>query len=437
MTRRKKGDDESRFEKTRRVWTEITQRVMDLRAKDREFHGLQGELRAINVVLQERFAKSKDIAHPRDIGNEREEIIKSFLSESGLLPRKYGISRCSTRAVGRNGHISKEMDILIYNYRDNVVVKKYKNVLEFYPADTVYGAISIKSRANKKEIREGLENIASFKAIYPGRESELGRTGSRGFGVLMAYTSDLSGSDLYDEIKSFSDTHDVRLLPNTIVILDTGSFVFGNDTAGYLLNQKLDGTDGSRLYPRSDIMGDGLYYFYEALMALLQERKTTEFEPSKYFDLPVFIDGFSYSFDLGAASEEAKCDKHGPYLRRMKAGRIAKIVDFMNTHEQIEWLRAIDLGRGEPGTNEAAYKRQPGWIYLYNPDNFPLDRIIFSKEGFNAYDPLIIEERHVWVPLVYCIKEDLYHGCPVCEAAEVKKISRRNRKTPPGEPGGA
>ncbi len=71
----------------------------------------------------------------------------------------------------------------------------------------------------------------------------------------------------------------------------------------------------------------------------------------------------------------------------------------------------------------ASYERQPGEVAIYNPNQWPLEKILMSDAGNLIYDDLIIEDMNVWVPWAYDAKYKLFSGCPECA-----KIARRNKK---------
>jgi hypothetical protein len=72
--------------KVRQFWAEEAQRLVKLRSKDREFHGLEREFLYAQAEMFQQYEKSKDIKHLRDVGNTREAILCRFLETSGYLP---------------------------------------------------------------------------------------------------------------------------------------------------------------------------------------------------------------------------------------------------------------------------------------------------------------------------------------------------------------
>jgi hypothetical protein len=65
-----------------------TKELMAQRSKDRDFHGLQREFLYLQTEMLADFEKSKDVGHPRDVGDIRETILRKFLTDSGYLPRR-------------------------------------------------------------------------------------------------------------------------------------------------------------------------------------------------------------------------------------------------------------------------------------------------------------------------------------------------------------
>jgi hypothetical protein len=78
-----------REERTRLFLDSETKRAIALRSKDREFHGLEREFRYHQEKMVADYDRSKDIKHPRDVGDAREEILRKFLTDSSLIPRRY------------------------------------------------------------------------------------------------------------------------------------------------------------------------------------------------------------------------------------------------------------------------------------------------------------------------------------------------------------
>jgi hypothetical protein len=275
-------NDKEREERIKQLWTSQAKRAIDLRSKDREFHGLEREFRHHQQRMVADYEESKDIKHPRDLGDAREEILRKFLKDRGHVPRRFAASGNKMRIASTTGHVSGEMDIVFYDPEDSISLMRRDGGYEVLPVESIYGVIQVKSRLNKDEIRNGLENIASFKRLERLHEPRVGflahsgDTSRRGFGVLFAYDSDLEWSDITKEIEKFASANSNRLWCNAVFILTKGFFVHGDDRAGYMLNPYLEKVTSLKMYGRPDRESLCLYTLVSSLISLL---KTTEVSP--------------------------------------------------------------------------------------------------------------------------------------------------------------
>jgi hypothetical protein len=64
-------------------------RALKLRSKDREFHGLEREFRDHQAQMTLDYDRTKDLKHPRDVGDSREKILRKFLASTASLPSRY------------------------------------------------------------------------------------------------------------------------------------------------------------------------------------------------------------------------------------------------------------------------------------------------------------------------------------------------------------
>jgi hypothetical protein len=302
--------------------------------------------------------------------------------------------------------------------------------------ESVYGVIQVKSRLNKEEIRSGLENIASFKGLERTNEPRAGffvKTGSqssRGFGVLFAYDSDLEWVDIIREIDAFAKAKPNKLWCNAVFILNKGYFMHGDDRAGYLLNPYLESVSQLKMYGSPDRESLCLYTLVSSLLLLL---RTTEVVPpniDRYFRLPFVAGADSYEFTLGRYAEMGSCDEHGDFQRKISEENLTKIVEWCRKTQAMNWIQATDIAYGNPGDNHEAYARQPGDVFIYNPENLPLSAILVSDSEWDgktikvlAFDAINTSGMVIYVPYYYSISEHLISGCPQCEKRAVQRGS--------------
>ena len=440
--RNKEGDFEADEPGLRKQLREQAERAIALRSKDREFHGLEREFGYYQDRMILDFSRSKDVKHPRDVGNIREQILRDFLTTSGFLPRRYAVSDRSVRVASPSGHLSNEIDIALYDADDSVTLMDRESVFQVLPVESVYGVIQVKSRLNRGEIKDGLANLASFKCL--NRKPSAAHQGThgvaleqRGFGILFAFSSDLTWSEIYDEIKVFAQAHPKGEWANAVCILDRGHFLHGSNKLGSARNGHIEAIDELKLYGQPDRQNMELYRFFDILLTLLRVTRVWPTDWNSYYSLPLTAGRLSYSYNMGNFVETAQCDKHGDYARKIEPDKLERVVNWCRSSTPIHWIRAHHIAYNLP-EDEAAYARQPGEVYIYNPDNLPLpeiltrDAVMFGMETKAlAYDWIVSEEMNIWIPYHYTAQELIISICPQCLAGIRKKVKQQMRRKKP------
>jgi hypothetical protein len=428
MTSNEEENADSIRTRARALVEDQANRAIALRSEEREFHGLEREFRNHQAQMLADYERTKDIKHPRDLGDTREQILRKFLSTSGYLPKRYAISDRSVRVASTAGHISKEIDIAIYDALDCISLMDREGVYQVLPIESVFGVIQVKSRLTKATIRDGLANLVSFKSLdrQTLQQSLLPLMGgqaktSGGFGVLFAYATELDWVDLVAEIEEFAALHKPREWSNFVYVLNTGLIFHGEANVAAYQNEELEAIQSLKMQGRPDFEGFGLYNFYSLLLSLLRNTQIMRPDVDTYFRLP-FVDGkHSYSFGLGSFREFGVCEKHGDYRRRIAPEKLESIINWCRTSKPINWVRAHHLAYGLPG-DEAAYQRQPGDVYIYNPKGLPLSEILTCPTKIDgletralAYDPIESASMAILVPWYYSVLEGLISECPKCQ----------------------
>jgi len=411
---------------------------IELRSKQVEFYGLHRELRYLQTDMLNEFEKSKDIKHIRDLGKAREIILENFLVGTGLLPRKYGINSISARVVAPTGHYSKELDIVIYNNQETVFLMRRNNALEYYPRECVFGAIQVKSKLGKTEIEDAFANIASYKKLYDDIQPFAGFfVGSAppttaGFGIIFAYDSDLEWMQIISEIKGQSALYEKTRWPNAIFVLSKGFFLFGNESRGCFTNTDIVSNATDQIHGHPDRDGSTLFNLYTLLMELLQNTKSSQLNINSYYNLPHTTENLSYEFAMGAFAETSKCERHGSFLRKISEDKLQHLIAYCTGKTPRNWI-SITREIYDLPEDKAAEARQPGDVYVYNPENLPLKEILRSDETPGiTYDMVNTAGLQVWIPWYYSIKEGIIEGCPTC-----RKVPTNPRQKKPKNTGGA
>lgn len=106
------------------------------------------------------FDFSAIIDHNCSKGTFREQILKNFLRP--FLPGCYGVS--GGQAFDNDGNISKQLDVVVYDSLFSYLAP-YMDDFIYFPCESVYGNIEIKSSLNKQSFNDAVENIASLKKL--------------------------------------------------------------------------------------------------------------------------------------------------------------------------------------------------------------------------------------------------------------------------------
>ena len=394
-----------------------TERLLAVRTKDREFHGLEREFLYAQAQMLLDYKKSKDIKHPRDVGNARENILGRFLESSGYLPKKYSVSNTSVRVASTEGFISREIDILIFDRQTSIVLMEREDAYQVYPIESSYAAIQVKSKLTKKELSEAFDNIASFKNLK--KVGTRHACGERGFGIIFAYDSDLDWMELVDTIKGLASSRPRTVLPNMVVVLNKGYFVFGEGNAGKLRNSEIEAIHDLQIMGNPDRQNRCLYGLYQALMMLLEEGEAPSVPIGSYFSLPLTSGQYSYQFALGFVSELGSCGNHGDYLRKIDKDALKKVLDFCQTTQPVGYWEALSQAYAQNSLLSPGQRSRLVWIY--NPEQLELSNILVNPNGSIAFDEILCADVDILIPLYYSEKEGIISGCKAC--AKVKKPS--------------
>ncbi|MBE9118721.1 hypothetical protein IQ249_22790 [Lusitaniella coriacea LEGE 07157] len=428
MTKEPSFEEEEK--EIREILVESAKRAIALRSKDREFHGVEREFYYHQAQMLVDYERTKDIKHPRDIGNARETILREFLKTSGYLPKKYSVSELSVRVASGTGHISNEIDIALYDAENLITLMKRQDVYEVYPLESVYGVIQVKSNLTKKELISGLKNLASFKTLKRGLVTKnCSFSGHKGFALLFAYCSDMTWLDIVKELEIFSSKHPRSQYPNAIFILNRGFFLFGEPGKGMTTNNQIETLKTVSVQGFPDRRNINLYHFQVILLGLLEDTKVSVPNLSTYFRLPLTTEEKSYKFTWGSFAETGKCEKHGYFVRKISSESLEKIINWCSQSIPVNWVRAMHIVFNSP-KNEEAYKRQTQLVYIYNPEHLSLADILTYKlkdEDGNVitkrlgFDMLESNDMNICLPFYYSSKEELISGCDKCAKALKKK----------------
>lgn len=420
-----------REERTRKMLKDKTDRAIALRSKEREFHGLEREFLYHQEDMLRQYERSKDVKHPRDVGLAREQIVRRFLIDTGIVPTRYAASTTSVRVASTTGHVSSELDILFYDPIDSVSLMRRENAYDVLPVESTYGTIQVKSKVTRQDIRDGLNNVATYKNLRristPGWSVFSGKARSpHGFGILFAFDTDLAWLDLLDEIEDFARNNPRHVWCNAVFVLSKGFVLYGDERRAAYSNDDIAAIMDLQMHGRPDREGLCFYNLYCILLDLLKGTLTQTPPVESYFRLPFVAGEHSYKYALGQFAEYGACEKHGDFARKLTEEKLVEVIEWCKSAESINWVRATELAYGQPGDNTEAYERQPGDVRIYNPDSLPLPDILLMDSPFLsdgkqvilkslAFDAIETAGMNIWIPYHYELQRGIINSCPKCE----------------------
>jgi len=179
----------------------------------------------VEETLLAMFSQSGFTQHAGDKGENREEILRDFLSTH--LPKRYGVIK--GEIITKDGVHSHAADIIIYDALDCPILYKAKTAV--LPIEGVYGIIEVKSRLSKAEFLDASRKIESFKHLAPRdlsviqtREYVTVHRPSRPFGIVLGYELDGNSLDSLSSnwLEENNRIHDVNYFVNLVCVLGVG-----------------------------------------------------------------------------------------------------------------------------------------------------------------------------------------------------------------------
>jgi hypothetical protein len=183
----------------------------------------------VEDTMLARFRQAGFVQNPGDKGENRENILRSFLAEH--LPKRYGVTK--GEIITKGGAHTHSSDIIIYDALNCPIL--YVERTAILPIEGVYGIIEIKSRLSKAELVDAITKIERFKQFAPRdlsviqtREYVTVHRPSRPFGIVLGY--ELVGNSLDSLWTNWHQEnmriHDVNYFANLVCVLGVGLLHF-------------------------------------------------------------------------------------------------------------------------------------------------------------------------------------------------------------------
>lgn len=340
--------------------------------------------RAISDQLQAEFRKTSEVANSGGKGVLREDALGKFLID--YLPKRYAVGR--GEVITPENRTSGQLDVVVYDdTRCPVLVPSPAHAV--YPIESVFGAISIKSRLSSNELKDAYGNIVSFKQILLRENFQHFPSGS-GFVMGMSFPMPVTGIIAYASDRTIEaiaaqakdlDSHlqDITLRPDFIAVIGLG--VVGP-------RQPLRGEFNKFTLPdepddRVQIRKTGRHTLLQVYMQLVRELNALTLRPidlHNYDDMPRIVGPYRvYRYSRFGAR---KLDGSGlGFAMRLTLKAISEIVSqsvpVTRRQNFLNWLGSLPLGAERSWNLDET-------IYEYNPRGLPPITQAGIENGFGA-----------------------------------------------------
>ena len=357
--------------------------------------------KAISKGLQADFEKSAAVTHSGGKGAIREGSLRNFLAS--YLPRRYAIG--SGQIIQSGNRISRQCDIVIYD-ADHCPRLLADEQHSYFPIESVFGVVEVKSTLNSEELKAAFENIRSVKSLVQAGSFTLARTGLATrlarpipVGVVFAYAADRSLHAVAQQAVSLSDATHPEYDPDFVAILGSG-LVGPIRRLRHEWNEfkQPGGADRFMFRETSEHTVLGFY------LRLLNELNAITLEPldiAEYFSMPEFIGGHKVNYHHFLFKEMPG----GKILKfKLNPQGVRKIVTACKAKGPIEFRRHLE-GMGIKITEHADEHALKSIVYEYNPQKLPVGTAFCNPD--NSINHLWIDEERYAIANGALEEEDL------------------------------
>jgi len=182
--------------------------------------------------LRADFDELTSIPHNALKGYEAEGVIRDFLN--GHLPKRFAAG--SGFIIDQRDTVSRQTDVVIYD-AFNCPVYRASDAAAIFPSNNVAAVVEVKSRLNKRELRDAWDKIESAKKLAKVRSHRTtGYVRDQTLGCVFAFDSSVSlptiGNYYADLLRERGIGHHVDL----IAVLDKGIIMLGAQLPGQAWN---------------------------------------------------------------------------------------------------------------------------------------------------------------------------------------------------------
>jgi len=151
-------------------------------------------LQASIETFSKRYDKSLLVSHRPTRGEVREDFCIDLFEE--YFPKKYGVT--SGHIFG-NGKLSNQVDIIVFDALLSLQIPLSKRHL-MVESDGVYGTVSVKTKLDKKALKDSIQNFKSIKKTMRDRGDN-----ANPFKVIFSYNGSSDAWTIINYLKEYSE----------------------------------------------------------------------------------------------------------------------------------------------------------------------------------------------------------------------------------------
>lgn len=335
--------------------------------------------KALAKGLLAEFEKTSVIRHASGKGNAREAELRRFLID--YLPRRYAVGQ--GQIIQSENRISRQSDIVIYD-ADHCPRLLADSAHSFYPIESVYGTVEVKSNLSSEELINAYQNIQSVKSLATKGSFAHGSAGHVAMlstplpvGVIFAYTADRSLKAVAAQVAQLNKKIDIAHAPDFIIVMDSG--IVG---PARLMRDEWNTWRRPSEQEHAQFRETKEYTLMGFYLKVLNELNSIVLPPlsiARYFTMPEIIGGHRVNYHRIIMREKDVKGLSLIYFKMTPKG-VSKILEHTKDKAPISLLtHVLAVDSDFPQEGHARLARET--IIEYNPRNLPAKEAYINQDG--------------------------------------------------------
>jgi hypothetical protein len=324
----------------------------------------------ISEQLIGEFRKTADITHPGGKGALREDAFRDFLAKH--LPSRFAVGQ--GEVISSENEASGQLDIVFYD-RTNCPALLVNTSHSVFPVESVFGAISMKSHLDSKELAAAYDNIVHLKRMAPQQGFEYEAAPGMVAGLwspflvsgIVAYSANRSLDAIAKQVRDLDAAlDDITLRPDFVSVIGLGIIGYRHSLRDRF-NKKHFPSNREDL---TSVRTTGRHTLFRLYMQIVRELSAITLRPldlRAYEDIPRLVGKYRVrGHDIFVVERDG--EPRPDTASRLSEQCIQRIVNESNKSTLGEvHMHAYGALKGRPPDDEV-WKEV---VFEYNPTNLP------------------------------------------------------------------